>query len=183
MSLPICSACNGPIEEVVLNAFGMAWHPEHLVCNTCGKDFGDGSRCEEGADGFAYCSQHYLEAFAPKCGGCNQPIVGTVINAMNRSWHPEHFVCATCKQSLSNSFFHGEDMIPYCEKHYYQSMNLLCAACEKPIVTGRLVSMGDKRYHPEHFTCTFCKRNLAGAGYKTVTGKPYCKDCHLKLFG
>ena len=119
-----------------------------------GKDFSDGSRCEEGPDGFAYCSTHYVEQFAPKCGGCGLPILGTtnsilgtarrllisalgtVINALEKAWHPEHFACATCKQPLSNSFFHGDDLIPYCEKHYYASMNLLCVSCDKPIVTG-----------------------------------------------
>eukprot|EP01113_Clastostelium_recurvatum_P030881 TRINITY_DN37_c0_g2_i1.p1 TRINITY_DN37_c0_g2~~TRINITY_DN37_c0_g2_i1.p1 ORF type:complete len:184 (-),score=44.06 TRINITY_DN37_c0_g2_i1:99-650(-) len=183
MTTMLCSGCNEPIDGVCLNAFGMAWHPEHLVCNICEKDFSDGSRCEEGSDGFAYCSQHYMDTFCPKCGGCGQAIVGTVINAMNMAWHPEHFVCATCKQSLSNSFFHGDDNIPYCEKHYYASMGLLCEACDKPIITGKLISMDSKRFHPEHFTCTFCKKNLAGSGYKKQSDKPYCNGCHTRLFG
>lgn len=59
-----------------------------------------------------------------------------MINALDKAWHPEHFACATCKQPLNNSFFHGDDMIPYCEKHYYASQGLLCAACDKPILTG-----------------------------------------------
>jgi hypothetical protein len=65
-----------------------------------------------------------------------------VINALDKAWHPEHFACATCKQPLNNSFFHGDDMIPYCEKHYYASQGLLCAACDKPILTGMLLSGG-----------------------------------------
>eukprot|EP01111_Echinosteliopsis_oligospora_P014938 TRINITY_DN5754_c0_g1_i1.p1 TRINITY_DN5754_c0_g1~~TRINITY_DN5754_c0_g1_i1.p1 ORF type:complete len:184 (-),score=38.85 TRINITY_DN5754_c0_g1_i1:51-602(-) len=183
MAAPVCSSCNEIIDDIVLTAFGMNWHPHHLGCNTCGKDFSDGSRCEEGPDGFAYCSPHFIDAFAPKCGGCDLPIMGTVINALEKAWHPEHFACATCKQPLNNSFFHGDDMIPYCEKHYYASMNLLCATCDKPIVTGKLVSMGDRRYHPEHFSCSYCKKNLAGSGYKKQNDKPYCQNCYIKLFG
>lgn len=38
-----CGSCGEEITDVVLTAFGMSWHPYHLACNTCGKDFSDGS--------------------------------------------------------------------------------------------------------------------------------------------
>ena len=101
----------------------MTWHTYHLCCNSCGKDFSDGSKVEEGEDNFAYCEECFVTAFSTICAGCNAPIDGEVINAMDLAWHPEHFVCTTCKQRLE-AFFPGPDGYPYCEKHYYQSQGI-----------------------------------------------------------
>src|SRR5690349_20612777 len=111
MSEVVCSGCSEPIRDVVLNAFGMTWHNTCLCCNVCGKDFSDGSRCEEGQDGFAYCSKDFLETFAPKRGGCSQPIVGQMLEALGKKWHPDHFICNTCKKILSGQFSATEDGI------------------------------------------------------------------------
>ena len=32
------------------------------------------------------------------CGACDKPIVGQVITALGRTWHPEHFTCNQCNQ-------------------------------------------------------------------------------------
>ena len=57
----ICSACNEEIYDGnMIIAFGMAWHPYHLVCATCGKDFSDGSIVREGEDGYAYCESIFV---------------------------------------------------------------------------------------------------------------------------
>lgn len=74
--LPVCSACNEPIKDISLTAFQMNWHPQCLCCNVCGKDFADGSRVEEGTDGFAYCTKDYIDTFAPKCASCGQSVIG-----------------------------------------------------------------------------------------------------------
>jgi len=78
----VCSACNEVITQDVLWAFNMAWHRTCLVCNICGKDFSDGTQPDEGADGFAYCHNDYVETFIPKCGACGKQIEGQVIEAM-----------------------------------------------------------------------------------------------------
>lgn len=47
-----------------------------------------------------------------------------------------------------------------------------------------------KKFHPEHFVCAFCKKNLtsvgatsgAAASFKEHDGKPYCVNCHVKLY-
>lgn len=95
------------------------WHPEHFACEQCGKLFGEGGFHEK--DGRAYCRlayifysltaaplptetlyslhktrffrEDYFDMFAPKCGGCCQPIMDNYISALNCQWHPECFVC------------------------------------------------------------------------------------------
>eukprot|EP01114_Cavostelium_apophysatum_P011087 TRINITY_DN2526_c0_g1_i1.p1 TRINITY_DN2526_c0_g1~~TRINITY_DN2526_c0_g1_i1.p1 ORF type:complete len:183 (+),score=4.95 TRINITY_DN2526_c0_g1_i1:59-607(+) len=179
----VCSACNGQILDICLNAFQMTWHPHCLCCYVCGKDFSDGSRVEEGEDGYAYCTKDYIDTFAPKCAGCAQSILGQCLDAMGKKWHPEHFVCGTCKVPFTGQFFSTEDGVPYCEKHYYEATGMLCADCERPIVSGKCVQFLDRKFHPEHFKCTYCKKNLVGQPYMKHNAKPYCKTCHTALFG
>lgn len=170
----------------VLQAFGMVWHGACLGCHTCGRDFFTAADpCLEGADGFAYCDICHADKFSVKCGGCGEGIVGgqSCLDAMGKKWHPEHFACGLCKKPFSGQFFPGDDGKPYCEQHYYEAMGMLCAGCEKPILTGKCITFLDKKYHPEHFKCTHCKENLVGHQYYKQNGKPYCKQDHLALFG
>ncbi len=99
----VCGGCNEEIIDVYIEAFEMYWHPYHLACKICGKDFSDGSKVEEGPDGFAYCSQDFNEVFAPKCHNCGEIIIGEVISAGQLQFHPHHFgescacvVCTVC---------------------------------------------------------------------------------------
>ncbi len=76
--LPTCSGCGEEIIDAAISAFGMQWHPNHLACKVCGKDFTDGSKVEEGTDGYAYCTADYVDVFAPKCAACLKPVIGEV---------------------------------------------------------------------------------------------------------
>mmetsp|Transcript_33247 Transcript_33247/g.81565 ORF Transcript_33247/g.81565 Transcript_33247/m.81565 type:complete len:184 (+) Transcript_33247:118-669(+) len=179
-----CGGCGEQITDVVLHAFGMAWHPYHLCCATCQKDFSEpGAQVEEGEDGFAYCTPCFQQAFAVICARCNEAIEGEYINALDKTWHPEHLTCEGCSKKLSDSFMPGDDGMPYCEKCYYTKKGLMCAECERPITIGKCVNFRGKKYHPEHFVCKFCKKNLQGGGHKVHDNKPYCKGCFVKLFG
>lgn len=57
-----------------------------------------------------------------------------------------------------------------------------CGACGQYIV-GSLVTALDQMWHPECFTCTNCDTILKPHKYVVENDKPYCKDCHLRLFG
>jgi paxillin len=162
----------------------MVWHRTCLGCNVCGRDFGDPQdRVFEGEDGFAYCDICHAEKFAVKCGACGEAIEGQCVEAMDKKWHPDHFACGLCKKPFDGQFFPGDDGKPYCEQHYYEAMGMLCVACKKPILTGKCVTFLDKKYHPEHFKCTYCKKNLVGEQYYKKEGKPYCQKCDIALFG
>lgn len=38
------------------------------------------------------------------CAGCDQAIVGPVVIAIGRMWHPEHFTCSQCGGEVWTSF-------------------------------------------------------------------------------
>ncbi|XP_060048953.1 paxillin isoform X5 [Erinaceus europaeus] len=176
---PRCHYCNGPILDKVVTALDRTWHPEHFFCAQCGAFFGPEGFHEK--DGKAYCRKDYFDMFAPKCGGCARAILENYISALNTLWHPECFVCRECFTPFINGSFFEHDGQPYCEVHYHERRGSLCSGCQKPI-TGRCITAMAKKFHPEHFVCAFCLKQLNKGTFKEQNDKPYCQNCFLKLF-
>ena len=87
-----------------------------------------------------------------------------------------------CFAPFSGGSFFEHEGRPLCENHFHARRGSLCATCGLP-VTGRCVSALGRRFHPDHFTCTFCLRPLTKGSFQERAGKPYCQPCFLKLFG
>uniref|UniRef100_A0A673G3C5 Paxillin-like n=2 Tax=Sinocyclocheilus rhinocerous TaxID=307959 RepID=A0A673G3C5_9TELE len=176
---PRCYYCNGPILDKVVTALDRTWHPEHFFCAQCGAFFGPEGFHEK--DGKAYCRKDYFDLFAPKCGGCARAILENYISALSALWHPECFVCRECFTPFVNGSFFEHDGQPYCEVHYHSRRGSLCSGCQKPI-TGRCITAMGKKFHPEHFVCAFCLKQLNKGTFKEQNDKPYCQGCFIKLF-
>uniref|UniRef100_A0A8D3BAA8 Paxillin n=1 Tax=Scophthalmus maximus TaxID=52904 RepID=A0A8D3BAA8_SCOMX len=176
---PRCYYCNGPILDKVVTALDRTWHPEHFFCAQCGSFFGPEGFHEK--DGKAYCRKDYFDMFAPKCGGCARAILENYISALSSLWHPECFVCRECFTPFVNGSFFEHDGQPYCEVHYHERRGSLCSGCQKPI-TGRCITAMSKKFHPEHFVCAFCLKQLNKGTFKEQNDKPYCHGCFIKLF-
>ncbi|NXG48659.1 LPXN protein, partial [Psilopogon haemacephalus] len=176
---PRCAYCAGPICEKVLTALGQTWHPEHFFCAHCGKVFGE--------DGFhehkkkPYCHQDFLALFAPRCQGCERPVTGNYLSAMQGAWHPECFVCAECLSGFAGSSFFELEGRPYCELHFHQRQGNICQGCGRP-VSGRCITAAGRKYHPEHFVCAYCLRQLQKGNVHEHGNKMYCQNCQKKLF-
>uniref|UniRef100_A0A673FYS4 Paxillin-like n=1 Tax=Sinocyclocheilus rhinocerous TaxID=307959 RepID=A0A673FYS4_9TELE len=161
----------------VVTAMGRTWHPEHFVCTHCQEEIGFHEK-----DGKAYCRKDYFDLFAPKCGGCARAILENYISALSALWHPECFVCrVSCFTPFVNGSFFEHDGQPYCEVHYHSRRGSLCSGCQKPI-TGRCITAMGKKFHPEHFVCAFCLKQLNKGTFKEQNDKPYCQGCFIKLF-
>ncbi|XP_062892743.1 paxillin-like [Mobula hypostoma] len=176
---PQCAYCRGPILDKILTALDKTWHPEHFFCANCGDIFGADGYHEK--DGKAYCRKDYFNMFAPKCGCCERPVLDNYLSAMNSVWHAECFVCRDCLTPFTNACFFEIGGMPYCELHYHERQGTLCSACQKP-VTGRCIAALGKRFHPEHFVCAFCLKQLCKGVFKENNDKPYCNGCFNKLF-
>ena len=75
-----------------VTALDQTWHPEHFVCASCGQPFGETGFHER--DGKPFCREDYYAMFAPRCGGCGEPIMDSYISALSAHWHAECFVCS-----------------------------------------------------------------------------------------
>lgn len=68
------------------------------------------------------------------CSACKKPILGKVLDALGRQWHPEHFTCATCEVELGAVTYYESNGRPYCEKDYHELFAPRCAYCNGPIL-------------------------------------------------
>jgi len=109
-----CAGCNQAIRGECINALGQQWHPEHFVCQYCQKSFAGGSFFEFG--GKPYCEVHYHQQTGSLCAGCWTAITGRCVNALDKKWHPEHFVCAFCMNPLAGGSFTENNGKAYCKE-------------------------------------------------------------------
>lgn len=56
------------------------------------------------------------------------------MSAIGKAWHPHHFVCDGCGESLQNQGFIEEGGKLYCEKDFNKYFAPHCETCKQPIV-------------------------------------------------
>jgi len=178
-----CGYCNEEIfGDLYIKALNKVWHPNHFFCSYCGCKFSEETPFFE-IDGKPYCEEDYGRLFGKICKGCDEPISDDFISAMEMNWHKECFKCRVCNKSLVDDAFYCIDCELYCEYHYQEKENLLCEYCKQP-VDKRYVFALNKKWHPNHFFCNFCKNILyTDSGFREYKDKPYCKDCYIRLYG
>ncbi|RNA08466.1 paxillin isoform X2 [Brachionus plicatilis] len=163
----------------MLTALSKTWHLKCFVCFSCKKLLNDESFLE--IENSAYCKDCYVSNMAPKCKRCSKAIIENFISALNGYWHPHCFVCQECAMPFNSScFFEYADM-PYCEFHYHQKRGSLCSTCQAPI-NGRCITALNKKFHPEHFTCSYCLKQLSKGTFRENNERPFCHQCYKKLF-
>jgi len=59
-----------------------------------------------------------------------------------------------------------------------------CYVC-KEAIRGRVITAMSKKFHPECFVCTYCRKEFKDRSFKTdpVENRPYCYGCFEKLLG
>uniref|UniRef100_A0A1L8DLR1 Putative adaptor protein enigma n=1 Tax=Nyssomyia neivai TaxID=330878 RepID=A0A1L8DLR1_9DIPT len=115
------------------------------------------------------------------CSGCDKPIVGQVITALGKTWHPEHFTCNHCNQELGTRNFFERDGNPYCEPDYHNLFSPRCAYCNGAIL-DKCVTALEKTWHTEHFFCAQCGQQFGEEGFHERDGKPYCRSDYFDMF-
>lgn len=177
---PKCAACTMPILDKMLTALNKSWHLKCFACKSCARPLNDESFLEINQS--AYCKDCYVNELAPKCKRCSEAIIDNFISALDAYFHPSCFVCVDCGVPFNATSFYEYQGMPYCEMHYHSKRGSLCNSCSQPI-NGRCITALNKKYHPEHFNCSFCQQTLNKGTFKTCPNeKPYCHPCFLKLF-
>ncbi|GAA50802.1 paxillin [Clonorchis sinensis] len=122
---------------------------------------------------------------APKgfCFACKKPIVGMLISAMDKYWHPDHFTCTNCGVGLVRANFYERDSQPYCTDCHARIFSPKCANCGEAILEKCIVALG-RTWHPEHFFCNGCYRGFSGqVTVHEHENRVYCPACYLERFG
>jgi paxillin len=181
--LPSCVKCGQKIlsRAVTLSEINKAWHPDHFTCAECEVNL-------EGIEfytqnGSAYCAQDYHRLFSLNCAQCKKRIQGEVVTTRQKlHYHPACFLCHTsgCGRKLGGIPYYEHNNHVYCEAHYHAVATLHCP-CGKTI-QGQYVSALGKTWHPEHFVCYHCKKQLMGGVFAENDAQVYCADCDSKLF-
>ncbi|ESN99752.1 hypothetical protein HELRODRAFT_83772, partial [Helobdella robusta] len=178
---PKCNKCLLPIFDMCVMALDKTWHLDHFTCDLCQKMLVD----EEGFHEFnnnIYCRLDGVNKIAPRCFTCQQPIMDNFLSAMNKQWHIHCFVCLDCKRPISAESVYEHDGQPYCFEHYHKRRLCRCHTCHEAIF-GAFVAVGCKKFHPDHFVCSFCRVRLSLGGFKIREGKYYCVACFNRLVG
>lgn len=95
------------------------------------------------------------------CTACDKAIVGQVITALGKTWHPEHFTCTHCSQELGTRNFFERDGRPYCEPDYHNLFSPRCAYCNGPILDVRIIPPNQLEIHFNlHYITKFAPTTL-----------------------
>ncbi len=101
---PPCAACGQAIVGPYTTAMGKNFHPGCLVCGKCRIPL-TGSGKLHTHNGVPHCSRCYANHCAPRCARCTQPIMDTVVTAMEKTWHRNCLTCTWCRMPLGETFW------------------------------------------------------------------------------
>ncbi|KAJ3224393.1 hypothetical protein HK099_008498 [Clydaea vesicula] len=124
----------------------------------------------------------------PKCFTCHLIIQGPLVEAMNKTFHPKHFTCHSCKTTLSPEKFYekkldGGEVFPFCDDCFTTLFLPKCAYCDLSIEEDCLNAIGTN-FHKNHFFCFQCGKLFPpGAGFFEKEGKAFCENDYFALFG
>lgn len=127
---PKCHGCKKAIQGNYLTALGKKWHPEHFVCQACGKSL-------QGKKFFVkndqpYCEKDYHRKFSQSCSVCSKPITQQYIqNYWGDIYCAEHEKkiphCFSCGRVVSKKLTGG--CIRYPDGHR------ICKLCHPTVIS------------------------------------------------
>uniref|UniRef100_A0A5F8GGK5 PDZ and LIM domain 5 n=1 Tax=Monodelphis domestica TaxID=13616 RepID=A0A5F8GGK5_MONDO len=118
----------------------------------------------------------------PMCAQCNQVIRGPFLVALGKSWHPEEFNCAHCKNTMAYIGFVEEKGALYCELCYEKFFAPECGRCQRKIL-GEVINALKQTWHVSCFVCVACNKPIRNNVFHLEDGDPYCETDYYALFG
>ena len=116
-----------------ISAIGRCYCVNHFTCSKCSTNLTDTGFVEE--NGKLYCENDFEQFLAPNCAKCSEKILKVIffcienlnsyflflhtnfkecVHALEKTWHPQCFLCTACKKSIGSGSFHVEEGQPYC---------------------------------------------------------------------
>ncbi|KAH9079361.1 hypothetical protein EDB83DRAFT_2513889 [Lactarius deliciosus] len=171
------------------SASGLGKYRETVfTCMRCSKEIEDNRWIQVENGKGVLCGKCWKNMYLPKCRRCNMPIEKQAVSSsdgqLKGKYHRDCFNCHTCHKPFPDRTFYVFDGKPFCDYHYHEANNSLCAApdCGRPIEGPCAVSHSGDRYHPEHLTCEYEEDDGTGArcderlvDYWEVEGRMLCE--------
>ncbi|CAL8077333.1 unnamed protein product [Calicophoron daubneyi] len=180
-----CVRCGEPFctKENIICAKDQLYHHHCFRCSQCFCLLS----CEEfyEFEGRKYCKYDYQVMFAPFCHKCHEFIMGKVVRAIGRCWHPDCLTCENCGVKLLEAGLQQLRGRPYCrvcfskmsqQEHPYY----ICASCRCTLDPAEMLRYKGDTYHAHHFKCTTCEQEL-GPEAREIEGNMYCLLCSNKM--
>ncbi|TPX49804.1 hypothetical protein SeMB42_g00589 [Synchytrium endobioticum] len=169
---PLCGGCGLPIDGQHIEANGKHFHKDHFLCR-CGRLLTFQKYIER--DGAAWCKKCFGDEFAPKCAFCSDPIHERAINALGKSFHPEHFFCCQCGKNFgTQEKFLEHEGKAYCEEDYLNLFAVRCNRCGTGLIGDYIVAL-DAYWHQDCFTCADCGAHFKNGQYYQIDGVALCE--------
>ncbi|EOB05096.1 Actin-binding LIM protein 1, partial [Anas platyrhynchos] len=181
-----CNGCGEFVEGEVVTALGKTYHPTCFACTVCKRPFPPGDRVTfNGRDCLCQlCAQPMSSSpkelsASSNCAGCGRDIKnGQALLALDKQWHLGCFKCKACGKVLTGEYI-SKDGAPYCEKDYQVLFGVKCEACHQ-FITGKVLEVRDKHYHPSCARCSRCNQMFTEGEEMYLQGStvwhPDCKQ-------
>jgi len=115
------------------------------------------------------------------CDLCHIPILIQYSEALGKRYHTEHFKCTKYNKVIATDKYFVTDQSIWCVECFDSLKGGRCAGCEQVIAGNFIVALG-KKWHPEHFSCTTCKKSFTDGKCYEYNGMPYCETHYRQAF-
>uniref|UniRef100_A0A4W4FSQ4 Actin-binding LIM protein 2 n=1 Tax=Electrophorus electricus TaxID=8005 RepID=A0A4W4FSQ4_ELEEL len=177
----LCHHCGKACKGEVLRVQNRHFHIKCFVCKVCGCDLAQGGFFVR--HGEYICTLDYQRLYGTRCFSCEQFIEGEVVSALGKTYHPQCFVCAVCKQPFpagDRVTFNGKECI--CQNCTQPLSADNCCGCGKEFKNEQSLVALDKHWHLGCFKCKVCNKVL-NAEYISKDGIPYCEMDYHAMHG
>ncbi|EPY88682.1 actin-binding LIM protein 2 isoform 3 [Camelus ferus] len=124
----LCNTCGNVCKGEVLRVQNKYFHLQCFVCKACGCDLAEGGFFVR--QGEYICTRDYQTLYGTRCFSCDQFIEGEVVSALGRTYHPDCFVCATCRLPF-----------PPGDRVTFNGKECVCQKCSLPKSAGTSVHL------------------------------------------
>ncbi|XP_037680604.1 LOW QUALITY PROTEIN: prickle planar cell polarity protein 3-like [Choloepus didactylus] len=119
------------------------------ICEECGKQIGGGD----------------IAVFASRTG-------------LGACWHPQCFVCTTCRELLVDLIYFYHTGKVYYGRHHAERLRPRCQACDEIIFSPECTEAEGRHWHMGHFCCFKCEALPGGQRYVMHQSRPHCCACY-----
>uniref|UniRef100_A0A914MZ45 LIM zinc-binding domain-containing protein n=1 Tax=Meloidogyne incognita TaxID=6306 RepID=A0A914MZ45_MELIC len=109
------------------------------------------------------------------CPQCGEAVIGPVVIALGRMWHPEHFCCAQCGDPIGHRNFFERQGKAYCENDFHDMFSPRCHYCNGSIKERCVTALG-KNISCRSFVCAECGHPFLDGGFHERHA-PKCQGC------